>query len=176
MPRPERCASNTIVFFVPLEPPLFSRDLANVAFSGLGVATLQSGSALRQSPAYLLDLLAHVVPGITIGRQVGNTKVDANDFGRLEVRHRTFASSAVGVSLMLATSFMAPRHSSSEEERARFPLLPQGDSLQRRFSMNRSADSRAQKLSMSIASVAAQPYQVGRRQSLVPAVDTCQGF
>ena len=75
MPRPERCASNTIVFFVPLEPPLFSRELANFAFGGLGAATLQSGSAPRQSPAYLLDLLTRGVPAIAIGRRVDNTTV-----------------------------------------------------------------------------------------------------
>jgi hypothetical protein len=67
---------------VPLEPPLFSRERAKLTFGGLGAAMLQSGSAPRHSLAYLL---ARVVPAITIGRQVDDTKVDAKDLGRLDL-------------------------------------------------------------------------------------------
>jgi hypothetical protein len=73
------------VVFVPLEPPLFSRQLARFAFGGLGAATLQSGSAPRHPAAYLLDPLARVVPAITIGCQVDDTEVDAKELGRLDL-------------------------------------------------------------------------------------------
>jgi len=59
---------------------------------------------------------------------------------------------------MLATSFMAPRIRRARKNGAGFPLLRQGDRLQRRFSMNGSADWRAQKLSTSMASVAARGH------------------
>lgn len=60
-------------------------SLRKLAFGGLGAATLQSGSALRHSLAYRLDLLTRVAPATTVGRQIDDLRVDAKGLGRLDL-------------------------------------------------------------------------------------------
>ena len=90
MPRPELCACNMIAWEMQWSSFLWDlrclpESLRKLAFGGLGAATLQFGSALRHSLAYRLDLLTRMAPATTIGRQVGDLKVNAKDLGRLDL-------------------------------------------------------------------------------------------
>lgn len=67
-----------------LEPRLFAREFSEAALSRLRSSFLKTRTAAVKIGAYLFDGLASVALAVAVGRNVGNTEVDAQGFQRVD--------------------------------------------------------------------------------------------